>query len=70
MLCQLLIDYTHKSLDNRCSQTLAFRFLVMGQPIDRLCVTLTLLLQNMYQFHVHERKNCILMTICFSSQEK
>ena len=41
-----MISCLHKSLDNYYSQALAFRQVLMGYPIDRLYVSLTLPLKK------------------------
>jgi hypothetical protein len=40
----LVIDYPHKSFDNRCSQGVVLRWAGMGYSINWLCVTLKFML--------------------------
>ena len=73
MWWQRVINYPHKSIDNFHNQALEFRWAAMGWPTNRLRVTLTLPLQICNNFQIHAKKIqsfCILLKICFSSQEK
>ena len=40
-----MIDYPHKTFNNYHSQGVALRWVITGQPIDWVCVTLNFIVQ-------------------------
>jgi len=71
MWWRLVIDYRHKSFDSCRSQALEFRRVVMGWPINQLCVILFYCFEVCSGFHIHgNKKFYIFLRICFSLHQK